>query len=466
MVTKQKQIDEDFSLECVNDKQKRGFWQMFTIMLGFTFFSASMWAGGTLGVGLSLHDFAISIFVGNFILGIYTAFLALIAARSGLSIHLLSRYSFGEKGSFLPSFILVLTQIGWFGVGVAMFAIPTSLALINLPVLNGSWLLEGSIISINADAVQIPTHLLYILIAISGLLMTSTIYWGIRALAIISMVAVPAIVILGSYSAVQALFFDHVDGFKTGFEFIKTYQPVIGDKLSLASAITITIGSFIAGGTCTPDFTRFARNSKIAVSTTALAFFLGNSLMFIFGATGAMIYKQSDISLVLNLQGLLLPAILVLGLNIWTTNNNALYTSGLGLSNLTKLPQRYLLIFAGFLGTILSIWLYNNFCDWLNILNTVIPPIGSILIIDYFVINHAKYPQLSQKIFDAINIPAVFAWVTGSLVALIGLQKIPFLHSELLSKGLPAINGIFVTAIVYYFCSFLKKALPSHNDKK
>ncbi len=446
----QKKIDKDFSLESVDTQQKKGFWQMLTIMLGFTFFSASMWAGGTLGVGLSLHDFITSVFIGNFILGVYTGFLALIAARSGLSIHLLSRYSFGEKGSFLPSIILILTQIGWFGVGVAMFAIPTSLVLIKLPALSGSWLLEGNTISINADAVQIPIHLLYTLIAISGLLMTSTVYWGIRALAIISIVAVPAIIVLGSYSAIKAMFFDSVDGGKIGLEIIKTYHPLVENKLSLINAITITIGSFIAGGTCTPDFTRFSKNSKIAVSTTVLAFFLGNTLMFIFGATGAMVYKQSDISLVLNLQGLLLPAIVLLGLNIWTTNNNALYTSGLGLSNLTKLPQRYLSICAGILGTILSVWLYNNFCDWLNMLNTVIPPIGAILIVDYFIINHAKYLPLSKKVFNAVNMSAIFSWFLGSLVALIGLQKIPFLHSELLSKGLPAINGMFISGISYY----------------
>ncbi|QUJ03465.1 hypothetical protein KCP71_09385 [Salmonella enterica subsp. enterica] len=46
--------------------------------------------------------------------------------------------------------------------------------------------------------------------------------------------------------------------------------------------------------------------------------FLGNSLMFIFGAAGAAAVGQADISDVMMAQGLLLPAIVVLGLNIWT----------------------------------------------------------------------------------------------------------------------------------------------------
>lgn len=60
------------------------------------------------------------------------------------------------------------TQVGWFGVGVAMFAIPVS---------------KATGIDVN------------ILIAVSGLLMTLTIF-GISALTILSIIAVPAIVIL------------------------------------------------------------------------------------------------------------------------------------------------------------------------------------------------------------------------------------------------------------------------------
>lgn len=52
-----------------------------------------------------------------------TSFLGYIGAKTGLT-HLLARFSFGVKGSWLPSLLLGGTQVGWFGVGVAMFAIP------------------------------------------------------------------------------------------------------------------------------------------------------------------------------------------------------------------------------------------------------------------------------------------------------------------------------------------------------
>lgn len=44
------------------------------------------------------------------------------------------------------------------------------------------------------------------------------------------------------------------------------------------------MGSFISAGTLTADFVRFGRNAKLAVLVAMVAFFLGNSLMFIFGA--------------------------------------------------------------------------------------------------------------------------------------------------------------------------------------
>ncbi|NCB29529.1 MAG: hypothetical protein EOM63_07185, partial [Clostridia bacterium] len=56
--------------------------------------------------------------------GVYGALLGYAASATNLSTHILARYAFGVFGSKLPSFMLAVTQIGWFGVGVAMFAYP------------------------------------------------------------------------------------------------------------------------------------------------------------------------------------------------------------------------------------------------------------------------------------------------------------------------------------------------------
>ena len=168
----QKQQSRDFEQQSIPAEHRRGFWSMFVIMMGFTFFSASMFTGAAMGTGLTLQKFIIALLVGNLFLGVYTGLLAYAASRTQLSIHLLSHYAFGSKGSYIPSAVLAITQIGWFGVGVAMFALPTVAAVKPL-LADGSWFAEGD-------------RLLWTIVIISGAVMTSTAYWGIKALRIIS----------------------------------------------------------------------------------------------------------------------------------------------------------------------------------------------------------------------------------------------------------------------------------------
>jgi cytosine permease len=53
---------------------------MLAVMVGFTFFPASMWAGATLGTGLRASSFLLAVLAGNVLLGAYTGLLAWIAA--------------------------------------------------------------------------------------------------------------------------------------------------------------------------------------------------------------------------------------------------------------------------------------------------------------------------------------------------------------------------------------------------
>lgn len=405
--------DSDYSLTVVGTKDKKGMLSMMAVMLGFTFFSASMWAGGTMGTGMDFKSFILSVLMGNLILGVYTALLAYIASDTGLSTHLLAKYSFGEKGSYLVSFILGITQVGWFGVGLAMFVLPLQ-----------------KVTGIN----------IYLLIAISGILMTSSAYFGMKTLTLLSIIAVPSITVLGSLSVFKAV--DSVGGVHA----LMNIEPT--GTITFAGALGLCVGSFISGGTLTPDFTRFAKTKKIGVISTIIAFFLGNSLMFIFGAVGGMVTGKSDISEVMMIQGLIVPAIIILGFNIWTTNDNAIYASGLGFSNITKIPKNKVVMFNGILGTIMSLWLYNNFVGWLNLLNLIIPPIGGIIIADYFIIHRRKYKKYEDNVFEKVNYSAILAWIVG----VVGSRFIP---------GISVLNSVLVGIAVYV----VSVKLTSYHNK-
>lgn len=403
------QLDADYSLEAVPEGARKGFWNMFFVMLGFTFFSASMSVGAKLGNGLDLSGFAWACLIGGLILSAYCGVLAYIGSKTGMTMDLLCRRTFGERGSYLSSAILGFTQIGWFGVGVAMFSIPAA-----------------QLMGVNEWALTI----------LAGLLMTATAATGMKALEIVSYISVPLIVILGMYSMVTAT--------GEGGGLTAIFAQSAGG-ISLVTGIGYVIGSFISGGTATPNFIRFAKNSKIAVWTTVIAFFLGNTLMFCFGAVGGAFTGKDDIFYVMIAQGLAIPALIVLGANIWTTNNNALYTGGLAISNVTQVRMKYTTWIAGIVGTALAIWLYWNFVGWLNILNCALPPIGAIVILD-FLVNRKKYAEDAKTV--AVNWFNIAGIVVGTAVA------------NVFPWGIAALNAMIVAAICFFLGQWLGK---KHN---
>ena len=410
MSNNNRKVDFDFSNSSVPASSRRGTLTMFMIMLGFTFFSASMWVGQNLAAGLDFKGFIGALILGGVILGAYTGSLGYIGAESGLSLDLLAQRSFGRKGSWLPSAMISFTQMGWFGVGLAMFAIPVAKELLGLEVTPDFMPLEG-----------------YLLVAIAGILMTASAYFGIKSLTIVSYIAVPLVAILGTVAMVLAV--KHGDS-----GLIEQFSKGTKD-LGVIAGAGLVIGSFVSGGTATPNFTRFAKNGKIAAIVTVCAFFLGNSLMFFFGAVSSIYVGGNDIFEVMLNLNLFYVAVAVLGLNIWTTNDNALYSTGLGLANITGGSKKLMVLISGIIGTVAAVWLYWNFCGWLNILNCTLPPLGIILILGYF-LHRKEYLDGTIEI-KTVDWFAIAGVVCGAVVA------------NLVKVGIPSINGMLTAAVIY-----------------
>ena len=409
-MSNKKGFDVDYTTQAVDRAGRKSTLSMFMVMLGFTFFSASMWVGQQLAAGLNFWGFVWALVLGGLILAAYTGSLGFIGAESGLSLDMLAQRSFGKKGSWLPSAMISFTQIGWFGVGLAMFAIPVAKELLGLDVTPDHMPWQG-----------------YLMVVIAGVLMTCTAYFGIKSLTIISYVAVPAVAILGTAAMIMA-----VNRGELGL--IEQFNQ--GSKtLGIIAGAGLVVGSFVSGGTATPNFTRFAKSGKVGLWTTVVAFFIGNSLMFCFGAVSSIYVGGNDIFEVMLNLNLFYLAVLVLGLNIWTTNDNALYTGGLGLSNIFGLSKKAMVLISGIIGTVAAVWLYWNFCGWLNVLNCTLPPVGIILILHYFM-NRKDYKEgtVKEKKVDWFAIAGV---VIGAVVA------------NLVKWGFPAINGMAVAAVCF-----------------
>lgn len=405
---KQQHVDTDYSLEAVPMSARKGFGSMFVIMMGFTFFSASMSAGAKMANGMDLGTFIWALLIGSLFLGVYTGLLAYIGGDTGLSFDLLAHRSFGKFGSYLPSAMIAITQIGWFGVGAAMFGYPV------------------------AEQFGVP---LWILIVACGLCMTCSAYFGVKGLEIVSWISVPLIAVLGIYSMVTATV--------QGGGLVAIFDKSTG-SMTLLGGIAAVIGSFISGGSATPNFARFGKNNKTTILATVIAFTIGNILMFCFGAVGGAFTGKDDIFYVMIAQGLAIPAIIVLGANIWTTNDNALYTGSLGLSNITKVRKRPMVIVSGIIGTALAVWLYNNFIGWLSFLNATLPPVGMIIMMDFFM--HRDSYKAGSVVERNVNWGAIAGVIAGALVGnLTNGTLIPdFVF------GVAAVNAMVVAGIIYY----------------
>lgn len=396
--------DIDFAERAVPQDSRRGLLTMFMIMLGFTFFSASMWVGQELADGLDFGGFLGALILGGAILGLYTGLLGYVGAKTGLSMDLLAQRSFGIKGSYLSSAMISFTQIGWFGVGIAMFAIPIA-----------NQLFDGSV------AAE------YVLVVIAGVCMTASAYFGIKSLTIVSYIAVPAVAILGTVAMVMAVM--------QGEGTIADQFAVSSGSLTVIGGAGLVVGSFVSGGTATPNFTRFAKSARSGAVTTVIAFFIGNSLMFFFGAVAYIFVGGNDIFDVMIRLNLFYLAVLVLGLNIWTTNDNALYSAGLGLANIFHQKKKPMVLISGVIGTVASVWLYWNFCSWLNILNCTLPPVGIILVLGYFM--HRKEYEESRVNTKQVDWSAVIGVVLGAVVA------------NVVHWGIASLNGMATAAVCY-----------------
>ncbi|MFM2485232.1 cytosine permease [Celerinatantimonas yamalensis] len=400
------QENNDYPLSEVPPNSRKGFISMVAVLLGFTFFTSTMWAGGQLGSAFAIDQLLTVLFVGNLILGVYAAALAYIAYKTGLNTVLLGRYCFGEYGSKLSDFVLGFTQIGWYAWGVATIAI----VLIKLCHISEAW--------------QVP------LVIIFGFGFCISASIGYRAMELLSKISVPAMLVFIGICFYQGLV--HIGGV-TELLHIEPKQT-----MGFSAAITVVIGTFISGGTQATNWSRFSKTGKIAVISTLLAFFIGNGLMVFVGAFGAMIYQQADIVDVLAAQGFILLAVLMLFANIWTTQDNTIYNFAAAGCNLFRTDKRRTITVIGAaIGTVLALFgMYNYLIPFLVLLGTFIPPIGAIIMANFWVIHRANPPQLSDIELPDFDFQGLAAYGLGSLAAY-------------LSPWMPPVVGMLVASISY-----------------
>ncbi|WP_017296805.1 cytosine permease [Nodosilinea nodulosa] len=414
----QHRANEDYPLSPVPKTSRRSLLSLAPILAGFTLYSGTLFAGGLIGPSFQFWPNLVAlIVVGNLILGLYAALLGFIAGETGLTTVLMARFSFGNVGSRWVDFILGFTQIGWYAWGSALMA-----QLLNT--------LAG-----------VPESWNWLIILFFTYAFCSTAYFGYTAMDWLSRLAVPAMVLLMGLSLSVAT--RDVGGF-AGLQ-----TAAIADPLPLSAAITIIVGTFVSGGTQATNWSRFAKDGKAGFIATLIAFFLGNGFLIFSGAYCAKVYGEPDIVKVMAQQGLLVGGLILFFLNMWTTQDNTIYAFSIAGSNMFRSSRRTLFVLGGATIALFMAWggIYEGLVQYLILLGTFIPPIGGIIMADYWVNRRSVFPSLAEP-QPAFNWAGIVAYVVASAIAYFTGQA---------GWGIVPINGIVVALVLYVL---LSKVLP------
>lgn len=396
----------DFPLSEAPRSARKGLLSISMVLFSFTFFTGTMFAGGKLGMAFNFVDMLWIAAIGNSLLALYAAALALIASRSGLNTVLMGRFCFGEAGSRLSDFLLGFAELGWYAWGTATVAI----VLVKMLGL--------------AEGFTLPLMVFF------GMGFSITAIIGYKGLDVLSRVSVPLMFVLLIVSMFIAT--QHVGGF-SGLAAAIPHQT-----MTVSAAITMVFGTFASGATQATNWTRLSRSGRIAVTASVVSFLLGNGLMIVAGAWCAMVYQQADIVEVMMLQGLSFAAVIMLCLNLWTIQGPTIYNVAAATCHLVRSERRRTMtLIAAAVGVLLAMGgMYEMLIPFLVLLGSIIPPIGGVIMADFWFRHRGKYPALASVQLPRYNLAGLTAYAVGALLAY-------------LSPWIAPLVGIGASAIVY-----------------
>lgn len=402
-------VDPDYPIDPVPPSAWRGVVSISIVLLGFTFFTPTMLVGAQVGAAFSLRGFLLVMLLGSLLLGVYVAVLAVVGARTRLTTVMLCRYTLGTTGSKLASLLLGLTQVGWYGVGVATLGTLVAQA--------AGWGDTGA----------------RVVMLVGAVVMGATAYVGFRGLFWLSATSVPLMFVLAVWVTIRSL--DEVGGWSG----LAAVEPT--STMTIAVAITVIVGTFVSGGSQVANWTRFARSGRQAFFAALAAFLVGNGLMLFFGAVGAIAFGEADFVLVLYQLGLIVWGVLLLVGNIWTTNDNTAYAFSVAGAELTNWPSKRPFVVGGVaIGALLAVTgIYDNLITYLVWLGILIPPLGGVLIGDWWVRWRNGVPDRATYSFVPFEWRCLGAYALGCLAAWL---------SDRVGLGIPPLIGIIVPLVL------------------
>ena len=372
----------DFSKSQVPASATYTGWHIALVIVGGTIAVPAFLMAANLGASLGLRDAAIAFGCGCFILGSMAALTGLCGQKSGLSAYMLNEFAFGRWGGRIASTVVSMTLIGWFGVTSALFGRAAN--LMGRTVFGIDWPVE-----------------IYMILG-GGLIVAVTVtgFKGIDKLALALVPVMLAFLMMAAWMSLPQL--------------EQWTEPTGGTPMTLTTAISAIVGSYIAGVTIQPDYARFARSRRAALGSAFVALAVSFPILLFCTAIPSIAYNEPDLLNVMIALGIGIPAFLLLILAAWSSNVLSVYSGALALATVfRRLDLRVLIVGVGTLGTLLALAGAGDYLiEYLVLLGITIPPISSIYLVDTLLFRKSfDDMELSKR--PLLSLKALATWIAA-----------------------------------------------------
>lgn len=409
---------KDYSREPVPADQRKGWVSLAALWIASMICVPAFMMGVEMGHLTTIPNILlIGVSVGVFST-ILSALTGIVTDSCHMGVGQILRVTFGNQASKIITLILALNLFFWFAIQLEFFAQGIHIALKNM------------------FEIHVEKHILIIL---GGIVMTVTGAIGYKALEKLSYISAP---IMAGVLLWPLLSLNHE---------ISLTTPE--GSVSLGVITSMYIGGFAAGLTISPDFFRYIKNWKHSAIGMGVTFVIFTPLMFSLLASYAGATNEKDIFAIFIALGIGLPAIAMIILSAWTTNDTNLYSASLNLSAIiTKGKKWFIACIAGTLGTILALFgILSQFMTLLILIGIIMLPITATYVTDFF-FHKEKYKNFT---LETIRFQS---WI-GFLIGLgVGMSTLPADQNGfglLTLTTISPIDGLVATSLTLIILNFI-----------
>jgi len=402
---KQDSERDEWSDQRVPSSERKGIWKPATVWIGFAIAYSIAFIGSQIYMGLGMPETLYAIVIGNAILAIYASLIGVAAVDGGLNFPLQVKEAFGKKGALLPIATLGLLVNGWYAFQAWLAA----------DVIRAAW-----------D----PNW--YLLITLVVLAFGIPAVLGVDVMSeIVEKLVIPIMVLFVGY-----ILFAQV--IPAGTSILS--QPAPGESIPFLVGVGLTWGTFAVSGTATGDIVRFAETKTQVVLATVIAFLICNTVMMLIGALSAA--ALASLNPYFGMIGFLgsIPIVTAAVVSLWSTCDACNYGATMAYTNLSEFitwrMAGFVAILAAFVTATTEV--ISHLQSWLLLIGIVVPPIGGIIIADYFLLRSTGYDRVRT---------ADFNW--AAVIAFLGAVGINYYAYQNLPEVLPGSLGLVLTLVVY-----------------